>query len=583
MIVTVIFPLCLSAQNEFGSKIDPSLLAQARSGAEVELIVVFRERADLSRARHIKGKEAKGQYVFQQLRKQALQSQKRAISILKTNRRTYSAFYVVNAIHTTADLALIQQLAALSEVSQLQPNPDIQLDLPGQEPPSSLHFRNAIEWGLKKIGADQVWEMGHLGQGVVIGGQDTGYEWDHPSLKRQYRGWNGSEANHNFNWHDAIREVSLLHSDSTRTAADNDCGLDVSFPCDDHNHGTHTMGTMVGDDGQGNQIGVAPQAKWIGCRNMEQGYGSPASYIECFEWFLAPTDLNGDSPDPALAPHVINNSWSCPTMEGCTPENWELMEQVIANLKAAGIMVVVSAGNSGRSGCATVSAPAAMFAQSFSVGAMASNDTIAAFSSRGPVTVDGSGRMKPDIVAPGVGVRSSVRDSGYATFSGTSMAGPHVAGMVALIISANPALAGEVELIENIIRESAVPMTAEETCGEVSGMEVPNNTYGYGRIDAVTAVQKALLVSNEKENAGNQTVRVFPNPVSRRLHFSFEQWEGPAQLTIFNSLGQSVYHREWDLLPADVKPVDLTMLAEGIYFFHVLGDRREASGQFVKK
>jgi serine protease AprX len=98
------------------------------------------------------------------------------------------------------------------------------------------------------------------------------------------------------------------------------------------------MGTMVGDDGQGNQIGVAPQARWIGCRNMEAGYGSPASYIECFEWFLAPTNLEGESPNPDLAPHVINNSWSCPEMEGCTPENWDLMQTVIANLRAAGVV-----------------------------------------------------------------------------------------------------------------------------------------------------------------------------------------------------------------------------------------------------
>ena len=78
------------------------------------------------------------------------------------------------------------------------------------------------------------------------------------------------------------------------------------------------MGTMVGDDGAGNQIGVAPGAKWIGCRNMNEGDGTPATYSECFQWFIAPTDLNNQFPNPTLAPHVINNSWGCPPSEGCT-------------------------------------------------------------------------------------------------------------------------------------------------------------------------------------------------------------------------------------------------------------------------
>ena len=126
------------------------------------------------------------------------------------------------------------------------------------------------------------------------------------------------------------------------------------------------MGTMVGDDGLGNQIGVAPDARWIACRNMERGYGSPATYIECFEFFLAPTDVNGNNPNPALAPHVINNSWGCPPMEGCNPDNFGTIDKVVKALKTAGIVVVASAGNSG-SKCSKVDEPAAIFAAVFSV------------------------------------------------------------------------------------------------------------------------------------------------------------------------------------------------------------------------
>ena len=122
---------------------------------------------------------------------------------------------------------------------------------------------------------------------------------------------------------------------------------------------------MVGDDGAGNQIGMAPGAKWIGCRNMEQGWGTPQTYIECYQWFLAPTDLMGENPRPDLAPHIVNNSWSCPVKEGCTDPN--VLLTVVENLRAAGILSVHSAGNSGSS-CSTVNTPAAIYDASLTVG-----------------------------------------------------------------------------------------------------------------------------------------------------------------------------------------------------------------------
>ena len=149
-----------------------------------------------------------------------------------------------------------------------------------------------------------------------------------------------------------------------------------------------------------------------------------------------------------------------------------------------------SAGNEG-SACASVGTPAAIYDSSFTVGNTDSNDVINPSSSRGPVLVDGSGRMKPDISAPGTGIWSSVPGSGYQFMTGTSMAAPHVAGLAALLISAQPALAGQVDLIEEIIMQSAVPLTTtEQTCGDVAGSGVPNNTYGWGRIDALAALSQ---------------------------------------------------------------------------------------------
>ena len=267
----------------------------------------------------------------------------------------------------------------------------------GATPPAPAS-PSAIEWNITKVNAPTVWAAGFTGQGAVVAGQDTGYQWDHPALKGKYRGWDGSTASHDYNWHDSI------HSGG------GSCGANSLFPCDDHGHGTHTMGTMVGDDGLGNQVGMAPGAKWIGCRNMDQGNGTPVTYSECYQFFIAPTTVAGTNPDPSKAPDVINNSWGCPVSEGCTDPN--VMLTIVNNVRAAGIVTVHSAGNSG-SACSTISEPSAIYDSSTTVGATTSTDAIASYSSRGAVTVDGSNRLKPDISAPGSSIRSSVPGGGY--------------------------------------------------------------------------------------------------------------------------------------------------------------------------
>jgi subtilisin family serine protease len=212
---------------------------------------------------------------------------------------------------------------------------------------------------------------------------------------------------------------------------------------------------------------------------------------------LAPYPLGGDpftDGDPLLSAHVLNNSWGCPPIEGCDPG--ALLAGVRA-LRAAGIFVVVSAGNSGIAGCESVTDPLAIYGEVFSVGAINEFGQLADFSSLGPVTVDESGRIKPDIVAPGEDVFSAFPNNSYQTFSGTSMAGPHVAGVVALIWSANPALIGQIEQTEALLIETAQPYAGFlPAC--IDGSQVPNNGTGYGIVDAYSAVKMAL------ESVGSQ-------------------------------------------------------------------------------
>ncbi len=460
-------------------KIDPRVLNAVQKG-QAEFLVILKSQADLTPATALRTKHEKGIYVYNTLTHLAETTQKSLKTELDALGVAYFPFWIANMIWVRGDLITLQKLALHKDVTRIVANP--KAAIPG--PTSGINFHNtqstdAVEWNINQINAPEVWALGYTGQGIIIGGQDTGYQWDHPALKERYRGWDGSIADHNYNWHDTV------------TSGGGDCGPNTIEPCDDHGHGTHTMGIMVGDDGGSNKTGVAPGAKWIGCRNMDVGVGTPASYAECYQWFLAPTDLNGKNPDPSKSPHVINNSWGCPPSEGCLESS--VLITVVQSIRAAGIVTVHSAGNGGPD-CGSVNEPATIYDESFSVGATDQNGTIASFSSRGPVTIDSSNRLKPDVVAPGSEIRSSTLNDGYISLSGTSMAAPHVAGLVALLLSANPELIGQVDQIENIIKTTAIPRTTSQNCGSIPGSTVPNNTYGWGRVDALNAVQSLLHI-----------------------------------------------------------------------------------------
>ncbi len=452
------------------SKLAPWVLSRTASGNVAEFLIVLPQAADLSLAETLASKDEKGRFVVDQLRKTAEHSQAPLRAWLAARGVPHRPFYIVNAIWARGDRALALALAERTDVIRVEGNPTVRVPLPEDLGRAAAPL--AVESGIVNTGAPLVWAQGVTGQGIVVGGADTGVSFSHPALKPHYRGWNAAAgtASHAGNWHDAIHTEGSV------------CGADSPVPCDDNGHGSHTLGTAVGDDGLGNQIGMAPGARWIGCRNMDQGNGTPATYLECLEFFLAPYPPGGTPAvgDPSLAPDVTNNSWSCPPEEGCGTIT---LAAALAAQKAAGIFTVAAAGNSGPD-CSTVSDPPAIHSSCYTVGALTTGTSdIAMFSSRGPVAVDGSGRAKPDIVAPGTTVRSAIPGGGYGLKSGTSMAAPHVAGAVALLWSARPHLRGRIDGTIALLNGAAVPIPSS-AC---SSSGVPNNTFGYGRLDVKAA------------------------------------------------------------------------------------------------
>lgn len=412
---------------------------------------------------------------YARLTLQANTSQARIRSTLDQRGVAYRPFWIVNAIWVQGDAALREELADFPEVATIRDNKTMQMALPERLADDSKSTQGTVPWNLSLIEADDVWDLGNQGEGIVVASADTGVFYQHIALVDRYRGSQGAgQPQHDYNWFDGYCDGA-------------GCGSPLLSPADPQGHGTHTVGSMVGG-APGDSVGVAPGAKWIACRNMDSGgNGTPATYLSCFQWFLAPTTVDGNAPDPALAPHVVNNSWACPPSEGCDAAQTDLLDDAVDTLVSAGIVVVAAAGNSG-SGCGSVNDPPATFEQSLTVGSITSSDVISSFSSRGPVTGGAGTLLKPEIVAPGSSVRSTVTSGGYGTSSGTSMASPHIAGVVALMLAQDPSLSSDPGRLRELILASALPKTSSQGCGGLGPTEVPNHVYGHGRVDAYQAV-----------------------------------------------------------------------------------------------
>ncbi|GAB3330875.1 S8 family serine peptidase [Micromonospora halotolerans] len=454
------------------NKIASDLKDRFRTQPASDFWITFDTKADLAPAKKMANWTARGQFVYDALKAAAKNSAASVSAELDAAGVKYTSYPLVNAVLVkggTQKLAL--DVASVGQVAEIHATPQVALVEPVDEKtpadkaarpaaPKAAAEAGTVTWGLDAIHAPQAWAMGATGAGITVSNLDSGVQFDHPALMHQYRGTKpDGTVDHNYNW---------MATRGTCTGA----------PCDDNGHGTHTMGTMVGDDGT-EHVGVAPDAQWIATNGCCDSSGVE-SLLKSGWWLLAPTDLNGNNPDPSKRPHVINNSWG-QTLE----HNFDDFFQVIDEAwSAAGIFSVWSSGNtSPYAACDTVSSPGSA-ESAYSVGAYDSDGTLASFSRKGEGE---GGRIKPEISAPGVAVRSSYPNNSYVEMAGTSMAAPHVAGAVADLWSYDPTLIGQVEQTRRLLADSAVDVDDTE-CGGTADV---NNKYGEGRLDLVRLLELA--------------------------------------------------------------------------------------------
>ena len=441
------------------AKVEGRLAATLQREGTAKVWVEFRGRPDLRAATRVADWDERGERVIEALRRIARRDQAAVRRLLRERGIPFKAFWVVNTLVVQGDSSLVATLAVRPEVTRLRADRRFSIT-PGSSTRGPARARRpaTVEWNVDRVRAPLVWStFNKHGEAVVIGMYDSGVRWTHDAIDDRYRGVAAAPdpANiHDYNWFDAL-------------------GLS-SVPIDESGIGTAETGIAVGDDGMGNQVGVAPAAQWIAARACQTSSCTTSALLAAGQWLLAPTRVDGSGADAGHRPHVVVGGWG-------GAGNNVAFQTMVQNWVAAGIFPVFMAGSSGP-GNGSVLYPGS-YPESYAAGAIGPNGLIANFSSRGPSPIGGS--VKPDIAAPGVMIRSAFNtsDTAYSTLNSTSLAAAHLGGALALLWSVRPSLLRDIAGTTTVLDSSAVN-TPSATCGASAAND---NTYGEGCLDAFAA------------------------------------------------------------------------------------------------
>ena len=488
--------------------VEPELQSQIAANPNVGYLIYLRDKADLSTADKMSWVE-RGEFVMKSLQATASASQAKVIAYLDAQKADYQSFWIDNIILVnSSDLNTFNGLLNFPEIESLRARRTEYLIDPQVVP--TAEAPTTVEPNIEHVGAPGAWALGIDGAGMTVSSIDTGVRYTHDALEPHYRGFlGGSTFDHNYNWWDPY-------------------GDHPASPGDDHGHGSHTMGTMVGDDGGANQIGMAPGAEWIACRGCNTSSCTDTALLECAQFIAAPWNLSEANPDPSKRPNAVNNSWG-----DCLQYYDDWYQGVVDSWQAAGIYPVFSNGNSSNCGYSsppglnTVGNPA-RYGNVTGVGA-STRDTgaYATFSNWGPTDNPDSvnpnpndtlgAALKPQVIAPGSNIRSSVNtgDSDYqGGWSGTSMSAPHVTALVAMLWQAAPCLVGDYAVTETLIENTATPIPyASGGSPPPPPGNVPNYATGHGEINALAAVTEALTTCGDSTLAGTVTDAITTDPI----------------------------------------------------------------------
>jgi len=482
LLALMLIPAALiAAPSIYGEALAPVMLTADENELLPVVIMLSPEPSPQEMAQYLEGvrnMEQRRTLLWDELSARAEAAQDEILDILYAEVQTGDAIRIrslilANAVAVDLKPATIRELALRPEVRIIEYTPSVNALEPVE---SSGNELDQLTWHVQQVNAPDVWDMGYTGEGIIVAVMDTGVNYNHNDIVNQL--WDGSPTypNHGYD---------VYHNDDD--------------PWDYHGHGTHVAGIVAGDGTSGWETGVAPDAIIMCVKVYSDGGSSSLPDV----WAGIDFALQNGAHHTTVSSGWYNQSNA---IHQSNRNNYELA-------RLAGMTNTKSAGNSGGSGWNVIpeqiSAPGWVPSPWHNpdqtepggvggltvVGSTNSNDNISSYSSRGPVTWENispwfdyqynggasQGLIKPDVSAPGEDVLSLDYNgnSGYTTMSGTSMASPCAAGVIALIRSVNPALSPAE--IDDILQTTAVDL----------GTAGKDNTFGAGRVDAFEAVLAA--------------------------------------------------------------------------------------------